>query len=409
MAKDIYVGAPTNTYGSVVSINGSNLSTYFTVTNGSNTFTWDSQGENYISAAPSSGVATMTLVAKQAIKVHFYFFMDIADVSTFSINAKGVTVFEEEGQQGSEYDSPEYKGDLASGDTIILTYTDNDGDPNYYVSFYANIWPVTGTSSLARKVVQPYVGVEGIARKIGAGYVGVDGIARQTWGGGIPVTELNIGDSLYLNYYDASTEFIVIHKGNPNTSLYDASCDGVWLLMKDIKSSWVNRAWDTSDNDYANSDMHRTINNVSPFDSNVQAVIKEVKIPYWNGVGTDGAVASGSNGLTTKVFALSGYEVGWTVNTVYEMKNFLPIDGACLDYFKNTAATDSKRIAYYNGTTAREWWLRTPKTYDDIVAWSVNSKGSYLSTQVTLMMTAYRPALILDNNTKFDPETYTII
>lgn len=28
-------------------------------------------------------------------------------------------------------------------------------------------------------------------------------------------------------------EFILVHSGNPNSSIYDSSCNGVWLLGKE--------------------------------------------------------------------------------------------------------------------------------------------------------------------------------
>ena len=36
-------------------------------------------------------------------------------------------------------------------------------------------------------------------------------------------------------------------------------------------------------------------------DSNIRAAIKQVKIPYQNGTGSGGSLATGSNGLSTKV------------------------------------------------------------------------------------------------------------
>lgn len=40
-------------------------------------------------------------------------------------------------------------------------------------------------------------------------------------------TDIAIGGSIFTNVNNVRTEFLVVHKGNPDASLYDASCDGV--------------------------------------------------------------------------------------------------------------------------------------------------------------------------------------
>ena len=42
-----------------------------------------------------------------------------------------------------------------------------------------------------------------------------------------------IGSTVKLKVGGTMRDFIVVHKGKPS-GIYDASCDGVWLLMKDI-------------------------------------------------------------------------------------------------------------------------------------------------------------------------------
>ena len=43
-----------------------------------------------------------------------------------------------------------------------------------------------------------------------------------------------VGSIVKIKVNGASKDFIVVQQGNPNTGTYDASCDGTWLLMKDI-------------------------------------------------------------------------------------------------------------------------------------------------------------------------------
>ena len=181
-----------------------------------------------------------------------------------------------------------------------------------------------------------------------------------------------VGSVLKLNLNGSPKNFIVVHQGKPS-SLYDDSCDGTWVLMQDIHST---RQWDGSNNDYKNSDIHSWLNGtfLNLFDANIREAIKQVKIPYHNGTGSSGSVASGANGLSCKIFLLSGYELGWTKSD----NSYFPQDGAKLDYFTagTGSAANNKRIAKYNGS-ATSWWTRSPYTYYSDGVWYVNSDGSY--------------------------------
>lgn len=207
------------------------------------------------------------------------------------------------------------------------------------------------------------------------------------------ISTLAVGSSVYLNVGGARKEFLVVHQGKPS-SLYDESCNGTWLLMKDI---YANRQWDSSgSNVYETSDVNTYLNGpfFNLFDRNIQGIIKQVKIPYRKGDGTN---QSGANGLSCKVFLLGGYEVGWTTSD----SRYFPVDGAKLDYFGASAGGNSKRIANYGGS-ATSWGLRSPSTYSrDSYMWFVFSDGSY-STAGPSASGGIRPALILPSTTLVD-------
>lgn len=42
----------------------------------------------------------------------------------------------------------------------------------------------------------------------------------------VPVGELPVGSSVYMNVDGSRREFIIVQQGNPNPAIYDASCDG---------------------------------------------------------------------------------------------------------------------------------------------------------------------------------------
>ena len=197
-----------------------------------------------------------------------------------------------------------------------------------------------------------------------------------------------IGSTIKLKVNGSAKDFIVVHQGKPS-SVYDDSCNGTWLLMKDIYES---RQWHSSNtNDYANSTIHSYLNStfLAMFDSNIQKAIKQVKLPYRKGSGTSTTVTSGSNGLSAKIFLLSATETSFSFS-------YMPSgEGAELAYFKGCAdnSSDSKRVAYLNGSAA-VWWLRSPYCNYFNYALYVNSGGDWNNFYCSLSY-GIRPALIL--------------
>lgn len=197
-----------------------------------------------------------------------------------------------------------------------------------------------------------------------------------------------IGSTIKLKVNGSAKDFIVVHQGKPS-SVYDDSCNGTWLLMKDI---YENRQWHSSNtNDYANSTIHSYLNStfLNLFESNIKNAIKQVKLPYRKGSGTSTTVTSGSNGLSAKIFLLSATE------TSFSFSSMPSGEGAELAYFKGCAdnSSDSKRVAYLNGSAAY-WWLRSPYCDYSGSALFVNSNGDWNRGHCSDSR-GIRPALIL--------------
>lgn len=203
---------------------------------------------------------------------------------------------------------------------------------------------------------------------------------------------MSVGSTVKLKLGGTARDFLVVHQGLPS-SMYDSSCNGTWLLLKDI---YTTRTWDSSNNDYKNSDIHSYLNGtfLNLFDNDIKNAIKQVKIPYQNGTGSGGSVASGANGLSCKIFLLSGYEVGFSISD----NSYFPRDGAKLSYFSSGtgSAANNKRIANYNGSATR-WWLRSPYTSGTDRVWNVGSDGYYDNWSYNHTY-GVRPALVLDSS-----------
>ena len=187
-----------------------------------------------------------------------------------------------------------------------------------------------------------------------------------------------VGSIVKIKVNGAAKDFIIVHQGLPS-SAYDASCNGVWVVMKDIYTT----STFGNNNSYKDSSIHSYLNSTfyNLIDSQIRAVIKQVKIPY-----TNSGVQSGANGLSTKVFLLSGTEVG------FSGVSYMNTEGAKLSYFDSA----SKRVAY-NGSSAAGWWLRSPRTSSGNYVWLVRSDGSdgywnYYNTY------GVRPAFVLPSS-----------
>jgi len=199
-----------------------------------------------------------------------------------------------------------------------------------------------------------------------------------------------VGSKVKIKINGTLRDFIVVNQGKPS-SLYDASCDGTWLLMKDL---YETRAWHSSNvNDYANSTIHSYLNStfLNLIDANIRNQIKQAKIPYRPGSGTSMTVNSGANGLSAKVFLLSDIEMGGEPSWSY-----LPKDGAKLAYFELGTGTsaNNKRIAYLNGSAA-DWWSRSPDTGGSTNSWGCYSNGNCSYTGSCTISYGIRPAFIL--------------
>lgn len=217
----------------------------------------------------------------------------------------------------------------------------------------------------------------------------------------ILASSLAVGETVKLMEDGVETEFIVVNQGLPS-NMYDASCNGTWLLRKDIKE---NRVWNSSNNNaYATSTINTWLNGdyINSLGTIEQGIVKQVKIPYIKYTGVDASVASGDNGLNVKAFLLGGYEVGFTIST--DSKFY--IDGEKLSYFEvgTNASANNRRIALLNNSPTI-WYLRSPTNVSSAAMWHVKSDGLNAFTNYPTSASGIRPCLILPFTAEFDSNT----
>lgn len=209
-----------------------------------------------------------------------------------------------------------------------------------------------------------------------------------------PLGEYAVGETVPLNVSGVSKEFIVVQQGLPST-MYDSSCDGTWLLMKDI---YTECQWKSNSHNYGNSDIHSYLQNtfINLFDTDIKNTIKTVKLPYSSAYDV---VQSGANGLSAKVFSLSLVEIykletsDYLINSTYDSH----IDGERLQYFKvSESNAETRRVALYNGSAA-SWWTRSTNKSPTVSAKMVKADGG---TTYDLIDNSHgvRPAIILPSD-----------
>lgn len=258
-----------------------------------------------------------------------------------------------------------------------------------------------GIGGVAKSISQMYIGVDDKAHQVQKAYIGVNGVARLWYQRGGTLGSYDVGKTIKIAVDGKDYDWLVVHQGVPDAGIYDASCNGTWLLMKDIYTALRFG----NNNSYKNSNIHTYLNGTfyNLIDSNIRAAIKQVKIPYYNGPGSSGRLDTGSNGLSTKVFLLSGYEVGWTTSD----DGYFPQDGAKLDYFGSGSAGNSKRVTNA-GSAATTWWLRSPHVSNDNYVWYVKSDGSF-DYRYCNNVFAIRPCMILPQDLPVDDTGHVVV
>lgn len=217
------------------------------------------------------------------------------------------------------------------------------------------------------------------------------------------LSQVAVGSIVKLNESGSPVNYIVVHQGNPDTSKYDASCNGAWLLRQTLVGTSV---WDAGgDNAIERSDINDWLNDtmLSRYDSDIQNAIKQVKVPY-KYMGDSSSENILGSGLSCKIFLLAGMEVGFQQN----ISEYIPNDGTRLDYFLDgigNSACDRRRATLNGGYYT--WWLRSPTNGSSLTVCCVQNSG--LNRQYYCDESyGVRPAFIMDGATTYVLDDGTI-
>lgn len=257
--------------------------------------------------------------------------------------------------------------------------------------FYANAGTGTFSTGKKHKTLIDGTGYEIKSGRVLIAGTGYDIKKGRTLIGGTgydikfttPINELPVGTIVYMNVDGVRKEFIVTHQGNPISSIYGESCNGTWVLLKDIGAltRWAVR----SSTSYSSSDCYvrnLALAFVSRLDSEIQSSLIPVAIAADQYEHIDG----------DKVFAMASYD----------------LDN--LSYFKN--AGNSKRVATYNGTKT-SYFLRNGLSYGTYVQW-ITENGSLSHSDDSSVYNGtsgrgFRPEFILSNTSLVADSDFNII
>lgn len=194
--------------------------------------------------------------------------------------------------------------------------------------------------------------------------------------------DMAVGSTVKIKVNGTLMDFIIVQQGNPDSTIYDASCNGTWVLMNVL---YILQKWDSRHPDYASSDISDYLRNsfFNLLEPGCRSAIKSVKIPYVD----DETVQYGANGLPVTVFLLSASELGWTSSNVSIYK-----EGSRLSRFHD--GMNSTRVARYKGSSRYYWTRSKARGYSDGVV-TVTSDGGHEVKTIYANDVGVRPAFIL--------------
>ena len=249
-----------------------------------------------------------------------------------------------------------------------------------------------GYDGVSRKSKKVYVGVSGVSRKVKNGYVGISGVARKVFQAGTPITTLSVGETVQVMEGGSLVDYILVHKGNPNTSIYDGSCDGAWLFRKTGFGGSYSIATDSEGDgldEYIGYEGDTWCNNTfyGKLSSSVKKYVLTAKIPYSasNGGGETFPSKILTDGSPRRAFFLSLSELGFGSDGI----------GSKLDYFYSgtTTAANEKRAC------STPYWTRSPMAFNYFYLVTGAGKRRYSNGG---NVNDYRPCFIVSLDTPIE-------
>lgn len=197
-----------------------------------------------------------------------------------------------------------------------------------------------------------------------------------------------VGTVLYINGPSGKREYFVVNQGLPS-SMYDASCNGTWMISKNLP---YELSFGGSTTAYPSGAVAPSANQCidTYIDADIASYVYNVKVPYNNYTGT---IYSGANGYSCRGFVPSYGEVGLGGGVGAQLSYFL---------YGNGAEANEKRIATSDQQKYEGYYVRDIQ--EKGLAFFVNDNG-YAGSSTASVTSKYvrfafvlNPDLLVDNN-----------
>ena len=174
----MYIGVkketPIYSDGELITLDNTNISEYFSITDGTYGFVWNGTDNAFSSnnGGVHNSTATSTWTALKDMKniTLNYSYSSETNYDKFTLTIAGKTI---ENAVSGATTIKSWSGDILAGQTIVLTYKkDSSANSNedkckiYDIKYDTRVLLVTKVEELARTVKKAYIGVNGIAKKI---------------------------------------------------------------------------------------------------------------------------------------------------------------------------------------------------------------------------------------------------
>ena len=174
----MYIGVkketPIYSDGELITLDNTNISEYFSITDGTYGFVWNDTDNAFSSnnGGVHNSTATSTWTALKDMKniTLNYSYSSEAKYDKFTLTIAGKTI---ENAVSGATTIKSWSGDILAGQTIVLTYKkDSSASSNddkckiYNIKYDTRVLLGTKVEELARTVKKAYIGVNGIAKKI---------------------------------------------------------------------------------------------------------------------------------------------------------------------------------------------------------------------------------------------------
>ena len=268
--------------------------------------------------------------------------------------------------------------------------------------FYANAGTGTFSTGTKHKTLIDGTGYEIKSGRVLIAGTGYDIKKGRTLIGGtgydikfcVPVGELTVGTSVYMNVNGVRTEFIVVHQGNPDSNWYTAGGNGTWVLIKQVSKQLTadlpSDGWIIGDYQGCFLDTYANGEFLTSLDANIQSIIQQVTFKYI-------CYNSNQNALkketTRKIMFPDLIDLGISLTEESLRKH------GGLDYFKNS--NNSKRIATNGISNCPYFTCDFVRTGQNTYYWYyITASGSIDNTQSEKKYV--RPLYVLPQDTLVD-------